>query len=213
MSGSRTWEFVVVPETSGTLEVPAVAFPYFDPKAEAVVTTDTRPLSLRVEGGTMAAGAPAPPSATIGDGGALPLRADFDAAAVAVPSLGGRTVAALAALVLLAHLGLWGAGQVRGAFRRVGGRTSPARSVRAALRDIHRAGHPGLTKEQAAALLEKGLHEAFGDVDDDGSERGRAVRALLSEVHFVRYAPQLGDYSETLRDLAGRAAGVVKRWA
>ena len=71
-----------------------------------------------------------------------------------------------------------------------------------------------MTKEQAAALLDKGLHEAFGDIDDgDGSERGRAVRALLSEVHFVRYAPQLGDYSETLRDLAGRAAAAVKRWA
>jgi hypothetical protein len=213
MRGSRTWEFVVVPETSGTLEVPAVAFPYFDPKAEAVVTTDTRPLSLHVEGGTMAAGAPAPPSATIGDGSALPLRADLDAAAVAVPSLGGRTVAALAVLFLLAHAGLWGAGFMRGAFRRVGGRTTPARSVRAALRDIQRAGRPGMTKEQAAALIDKGLHEAFGDVDDDGSERARALRALLSEVHFVRYAPQLGDYSETLRDLAGRAAEAVKRWA
>ncbi len=47
----------------------------------------------------------------------------------------------------------------------------------------------------------------------DQSDRARAVRALLSEVHFVRYAPQLGDYSETLGDLAGRAAEAVKRWA
>jgi hypothetical protein len=71
-----------------------------------------------------------------------------------------------------------------------------------------------MAKEQAAALLDKGLHEAFGDVaDDDGTERGRVVRALLSEVHFVRYAPQLGDYSETLGDLAARAAEAVKRWA
>ncbi len=212
--GSRTWEFVVVPETSGTLEVPPVVFPYFDPKTETVVTAETAPLSLRVEGGTVAAGAVATPSATIGNGGALPLRADLDPSVLAVPSLGGRTVAALAALVLLGHAGLWGAGLVRGAFRRVGGRTTPVRSVRAALRDIERAGRPGMTKEQAAALLDKGLHEAFGDIDDDdGSERGRAVRALLSEVHFVRYAPQLGDYSETLRDLAGRAADAVKRWA
>jgi hypothetical protein len=212
--GSRTWEFVVVPETSGTLEVPAVAFPYFDPKTEAVVTTETAPLPLRVEGGTAATGSPAAPAPTLGDGGALPLRADLDAAVSAVPTPGGRTVAALAALVLLGHAGLWGAGLVRGAFRSVGGRTTPVRSVRAALRDIERAGRSGMTKEQAAALLDKGLHEAFGDVaDTDGSERARAVRALLSEVHFVRYAPQLGDYSETLGDLAARAARAVKRWA
>jgi hypothetical protein len=71
-----------------------------------------------------------------------------------------------------------------------------------------------MTKEQAAALLDKGLHEAFGDIDpSDQSERARAVRALLSEVHFVRYAPQLGDYSETLGELATRAAEAVKRWA
>jgi hypothetical protein len=212
--GSRTWEFVVVPETSGTLEVPAVAFPYFDPKTETVVTTETAALSLHVEGGTVAAGAPAAAPAPIGNGGALPLRADLDPSVLALPSLEGRTVAILAALGLLGHAGLWGAGLVRGAFRRVGGRTTPVRSVRAALRDIERAGRPGMTKEQAAALLDKGLHEAFGDIDDsDGSQRGRAVRALLSEVNFVRYAPQLGDYSETLHDLAGRAAEAVRRWA
>jgi hypothetical protein len=212
--GSRTWEFVVVPETSGNLEVPAVAFPYFDPKTEKVVTTETAPLPLRVEGGTTATGSPAVPAPTLGNGGALPLRADLDAAVSGMPSLGGRTVATLAALVLLGHAGLWGGALVRSAFRRVGGRTTPVRSVRAALRDIERAGRAGMTKEQAAALLDKGLHEAFGDVaDDDGSERARAVRALLSEVHFVRYAPQLGDYSETLGDLAARAAQAVRRWA
>jgi hypothetical protein len=214
LRGSRTWEFVLVPETSGTLEVPAVTFSYFDPESGKVVAAATDPLSLRVEGGTVATSPALPVPATLGDGGALPLRADLDASLVAAPSLGGRAVGLLAALTLLAHAGLWGAGLVRGAFRRVGGRTTPVRSVRAALRDIERAGRPGMTKEQAAALLDKGLHEAFGDIDpSDQSERARAVRALLSEVHFVRYAPQLGDYSETLGELATRAAEAVKRWA
>ena len=49
------------------------------------------------------------------------------------------------------------------------------------------------------------------DVDD--SERGRAVRQLLDEVHSVRYAPQLGNYSEKLRELAAKAGDVVRRWA
>jgi hypothetical protein len=211
--GSRTWEFVVVPETSGTLEIPAVDFPFFDPEAERLVTSTTQALNLRVEGGTVAARAPLAAAPSLGDGGALPLRADLDPGVLALPALGGRTVALLAVLALLAHAALWGGGLIRSAFRRVGGRTTPVRSVRAALRDIERAGKTGVTKEQAAALLDKGLHEAFGEVDDDGSEKARAVQALLSEVHFVRYAPQLGDYSETLRDLAVRAADAVRRWA
>lgn len=212
--GSRTWEFVVVPETGGSLEVPSVAFLYFDPKAQKVVAAETQPLPLRVEGGTVAPGAPIAPAVPLRAGGALPLRADLDPPLLALPSLGGRTVAILASLVLLGHVGLWGTGLLRGAFRSVGGRTTPVRSVRAALKDIQQAGQAGMRKEQAAALLEKGLHEAFGDVaDDDGSDRAQAVRALLAEVHFVRYAPQLGDYSETLGALAARAAEAVKRWA
>jgi hypothetical protein len=212
--GSRTWEYVLVPETSGTLEVPAVDFQFFDPGAAQLVTSTTDALTLRVEGGTVATGPVLPAAApSLGDGGALPLRSDLDPGVLALPALGGRTVALLALLTLLAHGVLWGGGLVRGAFRRVGGRTTPVRSVRAALRDIERAGKAGMAKEQAAALLDKGLHEAFGEVEDDGSEKARAVLALLSEVHFVRYAPQLGDYSETLKDLAARAAAAVRRWA
>jgi hypothetical protein len=71
-----------------------------------------------------------------------------------------------------------------------------------------------MSKEQAASLVEKALHEAFGEVTDrDDGERARAVRALLDDVRFVRYAPQLGDYSHKVRDLAARATEVVRRWA
>ncbi|MCG6926584.1 MAG: BatD family protein [Acidobacteria bacterium] len=211
--GSRTWEFVLVPETGGSIEVPAVDFMFFDPEADEVMTARTDPLTLRVEGGTMAAGPSLPVAPSLGDGDALPLRADIDPGVLSVPALSGRAMALLAVLVLLGHAALWGGDLLRGAFRRVGGHTTPVRSVRAALRDIERAGKAGMTKEQAAALLDKGLHEAFGEITDDGSEKARAIHTLLSEVHFVRYAPQLGDYSETLGDLARRAAETVRRWA
>jgi ATP-dependent exoDNAse (exonuclease V) alpha subunit len=86
--------------------------------------------------------------------------------------------------------------------------------VRAALKDIERAGREAASKEQAAGLVEKALHEAFGEVpDDDDSERARALRALLDDARFVRYAPQLGDYSDKVKDLAARAAEAVRRWA
>jgi hypothetical protein len=213
IEGSRTWEFVVVPETGGTLQVPAVEFSYFDPGAGRIQTAETHPLALHVEGGTVASRpGPAPPAAAAG--GTLPLRADLDPPHLALPALAGRTVGLLAGLVLLLHVGLLGAGHVRGAVRRAGGRSAPARSVKAALRDLDRAGRQGLAKEEAAILVERALHEAFGEIgDDDPNERSRAVRDLLSEVHFVRYAPQLGDYSENLRDLVSRASATVKRWA
>ncbi len=79
---------------------------------------------------------------------------------------------------------------------------------------MERAGAGGLSKEAAATLIEKTLHEVFGLLEgEEEGERGRAARAILQEVEFVRYAPQLGDYTETIRDLAARAREVVQRWA
>ncbi len=121
---------------------------------------------------------------------------------------------ALAGLALLLHAGLWGAGRLARRLAAREGRTASSRSVRGALRDLERAGRDAMSKEQAASLVEKALDEAFGGVPDaDESERARAVRALLDDVRFVRYAPQLGDYSDKLKDLAARAAEAVRRWA
>jgi hypothetical protein len=39
------------------------------------------------------------------------------------------------------------------------------------------------------------------------------VRALLDDARFVRYAPQLGEYGDKVKDLAARAAEAVRRWA
>ena len=121
---------------------------------------------------------------------------------------------ALAGLALLLHAGLWGAERLRGGVAASAGRTASPRSVRGALRDLERAGRDAMSKEQAASLVEKALDEAFGAIPDaDESERARVVRALLDDVRFVRYAPQLGDYSDKLKDLAARAAEAVRRWA
>jgi hypothetical protein len=210
--GSRTWEFVVVPETSGRIEIPALAFSYFDPVASRIVATTTASLALRVEGGAAAGpGAPAPAGArTVG---ALPLRSGLDLPSLRVPVLSGATLALLVATALLLHVALWGGDRL---LRRRPGvsRHASARSVRAALRDLERAASEATSKEQAAGLIERAVHEAFGDLaDEDESERARAVRALLDEARFVRFAPQLGDYSDKVRDLAARAAATVRRWA
>jgi hypothetical protein len=213
--GSRTWEFVVVPETSGAVEIPGLPFSYFDTSSGRIVTAETAPLTLRVEGGTAAAGLPVAPLAAGGSRGAgvLPLRADLDPPRLVLPPLGGRGIAVVAGVALLLQAGLWGVDRLRGATRRAAG-TAPARAVRAALRDLQRAGSETMSKEQAAVLVERALHQAFGDIADaDQGESAQAVRALLEEVHFVRYAPQLGDYSEKIQALAARAGDTVRRWA
>ena len=211
ITGSRTWEFVLVPETSGTVQVPALGFSWFDPASGRVVSSQTEPLALRVEGGTVALPVPAPAAGAARAAGGLPLRADLDRHAAALaPS--GRAVAIGVGLALLLHAGIWGAGRVRRGAGRA--RAASPRSVRAALRDLERAGSEPMSKEQAASLVEKALHEAFGEIAEaEDGDAARAVRSLLDDAHFVRYAPQLGEYRDKVRDLAARSADAVRRWA
>jgi hypothetical protein len=214
ITGSRTWEFVVVPQTLGTLEIPALAFSYFDPTTRAVVRSTTRALALEVQGAPGAA-APVPMSGpgAAARGGPLPLRTDLDLPSSWAAAIPGRWVGLAAIAILLLHGLLWGGDALARIGRGAPGRVAAPASVRGALGDLRRVGRDGLSKEAAAGLIEKTIHRVFGSLDGDASERARAVRALLEEVHAVRYAPQLGDYSERLRELAARAGEVVRRWA
>ena len=215
IEGSRTWEFVVVPQTAGTLEIPSLAFSYFDPSAGHIVRSATAPLPLRIEGGTSGIVPPLPMTGpgVATRGGPLPLRADLELRSSRGVALSGRAVGLLVVTILMLHGLLW-SGDRLGRLRRPGqGRAAAPRSVRNALGDLQRIGQDGMSKEKAAGLIEKTIHGVFGSMDGDESERARAVRELLDQVHAVRYAPQLGDYSEKLRELAARAGEVVRRWA
>jgi len=217
ISGSKTWEYVVIPETAGSLEVPALSFSYFDPGAGRIVRADTGPLPLRVEaapGGVSRAAGPAVPAAA--PAGTLPLRSDLDLPARRLPEPGGRLLAIAAAAALMLHSAIAAGATWSGRSRPASAGTTGRRSVRSALADLDQAGREGTSKESAAALIEKTLHDLFGEPghgDGGGGERERAARAVLEEVHFLRYAPQLGDYSEKIREVAARAAEVVRRWA
>jgi len=213
ISGSRTWEYVVVPQTMGNFEIPALAFSYFDPTAGHIVRTTTAPIPVHVTGGAPGA-VPAPVASMPGmasRGGPLRLRTEIGppASRVAIP---GLAVAVLALVALLLHGLLWG-GQRLAALRAHAPSGRAPRGARGALRDLDRVGRETMSKESAAIVIEKTLFAVFGSLDGDESERGRAVRTLLDDLHAVRYAPQLGDYSERLRALAVRAGDVVRRWA
>jgi hypothetical protein len=212
VSGSKTWEFVVVPQTSGELKVPALDFAWFDPAAGKLQRASTAPLSLQVTGATAGAGPAPAPAAAVRPVGALVLRSDLDLPSPLLPWLGPRALLATLAMALLAHLALVLGPLLPGRSAASGARGRGG--TRAALAELQRATRGGLGKEEAAALVEKALHEAFGDLDSAApGEREKAALAVLEQVRFLRYAPQLGDYSEQVREVAERAAEVVRRWA
>jgi hypothetical protein len=211
VTGSRTWEFVVVPQTAGSLEVPALAFSYFDPSADRIVRTSTDPIQVHVVGAVPGGPAPLPAPAIAAQGGPPRLRTELGRATPPA-SVPGSAVAALALAALLAHGLIWGRERLLAVPRWRVSAASP-RGGRGALKDLRRVGRETMSKEAATVLIEKSLYAAFGSLEGDDGERGRAVRAVLDEVHAVRYAPQLGDYTERLRALSLRAAEVVRRWA
>jgi hypothetical protein len=213
MEGSRTWEFVIVPETAGTLQVPPVLFTWFDPEAARMTQGTSAAQVLEVAPGAAGSAGPVPAGPAARERGGLALRSDLDPPAARIDP-GGRGVAVLLLGVLLLHLAMaawFGLADQRAA--KMG--HAPRGSVRSAVQELHRAARGDLPKEAAAALIEKALHEAFGEVEggEGASERDRVAAQLLQQVQFIRYAPQLGDYTDQIKDVARRAEEAVRRWA
>jgi hypothetical protein len=208
---------VLVPETAGDLQIPALPFAYFDPSSGRIVRVETAPLSLHVEaaGGTGSAGASVPAAVARARGTPLVLRSDLDLPGRPLLGLGTHGVLLILGLVGAAHGLILAAADFGRRKTRVAGRVASRPSLRAALSEVERAQRGGLSKEAAAALIEKALHDVFGSLDgvDSGGAREAAARAVLDDVHFLRYAPQLGDYSEKIREVGSRAADVMRRWA
>ncbi len=209
--GERAWEFVVVPETAGTLVLPALAFPHFDPSARSVRLAESPPIPITVRPAAAAAasgGISAPTSS------ALALRADLDVSGGPGEPAAGVVMAALA-LTLGAHALLLAAPLITRRRWRAGDKAG-RRSTRALLADLRRAREAGVSKETAAAAIERVLTEVFGDLEreEEGmSELARQARSVVREARLVRYAPQLGEYGEKLDELVRRSQELVRRSA
>lgn len=50
ISGSRTFDFLMIPRSAGMVEIPSINFSYFDPSRSEYVTRSTQPLTLHVKG-------------------------------------------------------------------------------------------------------------------------------------------------------------------
>ncbi len=220
------WSYVLVPKESGTVTIPPVSLAVFDPAEKRIVTKTTVPLTLVAEG-TPAAGtaaslttaetmlpaptAPGPPSAPRAAAlSGSQASVDFSRNTVTLPFW---AVAAVPGAALLALGAVF-------ATRR--------RRTRGAWREALEP-EPGETKERAAARVDRALREALTrrylvpegasapDVLASLAERGfpaariDEVKELLSDVDFLRYAPQLGDYEARIAGLRERAAHVLPR--
>lgn len=139
--GRRVLEYLLMPEQTGSFEVPALSLVYFDPAQKQYLTTTTQPLALSVETGTGAAppvqagSQPAPPNpehANVLDASGLhPLRYNAELSRPALPVYRRPFFLPVAAAPCVLWLGLVALGLVRSTLRPSAGGEQRGRAARA----------------------------------------------------------------------------------
>lgn len=225
---SAEWDFVLVPAGAGTLVVPPVTFEVFDTAEKKVVLRGSAPVTLTVEPATAAASAApagtAVPAVAAGGSEAATTLPAAPPTPTALPSAGelARTTVAVPLWALVATpAALLLAGGAAWAVRRRSRALGPAAALLVA--------EPGETKERAVARVERAVREhvarrtgasetaALAALLDELAERGvppalrEELRQLLAQVEFLRFAPQLGDYSDEIARLRERTRSVLGR--
>jgi BatD DUF11 like domain len=223
---STEWSYVLVPKESGTVTIPPISLAVFDPAEKRIVTKTTAPLTFVTEGAPLGGGT----SLTTADTTLPSLPATVPSGALnTTPRVAGAP-----AVTDFSHrtltVPLWAVVAIPGAALLALGATLLARRRRSsgAWQEALRA-EPGETKERAAARVDRALREVLlrrylvpdgasvPEVLSGLAERGLPaaqlddVRALLSDVDFLRYAPQLGEYEARIDGLRARAKGVLQR--
>ena len=226
--GSKTAEYVLVPERAGSFEVPPLAFAFFDPKAGQYVSMETAPIALTVlQGqGSAVAQAPAPPAPQERqrDGGLVPPRVAPVIVAAQEPLWSRPWFLAALLAPALAVLGVVAApllrrGGTRPARRKAKGRAAPG--LPAEVRRLAEAGDAAFWAacekallDGAAARLGRPAHglqrsELLAALRAAGVEEGavEAARETLVRCEMARYAPGALDAGAVaaVRDAAERA--------
>lgn len=221
--GTRTVETVLLPERTGELVIPSVAWPYFDPRTGRYEQAHTPEMHVVV--GAAVAGATATPGANALAAGLRPLRAEADLSRRLPPAWARAGFAALLLLPPLGFLGLVLAERVRtraGSARRRADRAAHRR-LSAARRRLARGDRAGFLAEVEHALLgyasdrlghpAAGLtREALGAALARAGAHPPAVRALsaaLDAGDLARYGGEAGRDDDVLA-AAERALGVLE---
>lgn len=227
---SAEWDFVVVPSDPGTLVIPPISFEVFDTAEKKLLVKRSQPITLTVEaaapGPVAPAGAAAAAAVVAGNGSeastTLPGTGPTPAPLPSARDL-ARTTVAVPLWALIAVPGvLVAAGGAAWAFRRRrAGALGPAGALLVA--------EPGETKERAVARIERAIREHLARrtgasettpvsaLLDELADRGVApalreeLRQLLSQADFLRFAPQLGDYTDEITRLREKTRTVLGR--
>ena len=197
IEGSKTWEFVIVPEKAGALEIPPIPFSYFDLSTQSMKVKQTKALPVMV---SAAAGTQGDAPRTTS--GPVALRADLDE-----PEGDLRQAASVLALVtLLAQALVW---RQRSSARPGQGRNKAA--LASALRDLKDENLLNGTKERAAARIAGAVESVFGSrAEWPADDTGDRLRSLAEDLEFLRFAPQLGSYDLKLKEVRDRALALLE---
>ena len=198
IEGSKTWEFVIVPEKAGTYEVPSIPFTSFDPQSQSVRHDTTTAIPIVVSPASATAVPEAPRNTTA----PVSLRADLDA-----PQRDLTPVASVLALVSIAAQAF--------AYRRRPGRAvNHGRSkaaIAAALAELKHESLLSSTKERAATRMAAALEAVFGPRTEwPSDDTGDLLRSLSEDLEFLRFAPQLGSYDAKLKEVRERAIAILE---
>ncbi|MGE5346671.1 MAG: BatD family protein [Acidithiobacillales bacterium] len=229
-AGEVAWNYVLVPTAPGEVTIPPVSLETFDPAEKKIVTRVAAPLRLVVE--AAAATAAALPGTAASPAGIaetiVPTPPATSAAAVTL-SLPGPTLDLSRRTVTLP---LWLLLAVPGAAVAIAGIWLVSRrrkTGRAGFRDALEP-EAGETKERVAARIDRALREGlarrYGTLDGSPTnaaivsileerhapeELRRETEALLSDLDFLRFAPQLGDYSAKIAEVREAASRIFPR--
>jgi len=237
IQGKRTQEYLVMAQQTGTFQIPALSFPYFDPELRRYETARTQTLTLSVTpgGGGATAAAPVPaapdvPRNVLAAGALRPLRLDprFDAHRPAWrrPLVVALALAPPMAFVLVSLAGMLSARRARGdpaAEQRRGARA--ARSALAAAAKLAGKGTDAVFSEQVeravvafleartgsglTGLTRDALREALRRAGAPEAVEQRAAR-VLDTCDAVRFAPGAVRLARTV--LLEDAEQVLEGW-
>lgn len=198
IEGSKTWEFVIVPEKEGTYEVPSISFSSFDPATQSLRTDRTNAIPLVVSAAATTASAAAPRNITA----PVSLRADLDRPQTDL----SRAAGAIALLSLAAQAWAWRRRPKASANH---GRSRSA--ITAALAELRSESLLQGTKERAAARIAGSIEGVFGPrAEWPNDDTGDLLRSLSEDLEFLRFAPQLGSYDAKLREVRDRAVAILE---
>lgn len=205
--GSKTLEWVIIPERTGTFTIPPIEVPHFDPSRGHYEVARTQPITVDVapaaDGSTSAPqpgqGAVAPAAANVLEGGIRPIRTNASLAAAAAPVWEQGWFWPLTAGPLAAWGLVWSAGLVLGAARRRDPEQQKKRRAR---------GHADKRLKQAASLLNQGDARGF---------HAEVARTLQQFVQDKAGVPAAGLTSDELRSAlterglsSGAASAIVE---